>query len=152
MKSVCTKIWKFSWCLDSLEFIKNSREFSRNFTSRSRSRGIFISLFTLGLDLETFSFHFSLSISISRHFHFTFHSRNWWTTFLFHFSLLEMSESDFHFTFHFSNFQYPLSQDTEIHPPEVKMILPGWQCVRCSRNWLSENSRGHFNGWQSCLQ
>ena len=33
------------------------------------------------------------------------------------------------------------------------MILPGWQCVRCSRNWsLSENSRGHFNGWQSCLQ
>ena len=112
MKSVCTKIWKFSWCLDSLEFIKNSRELFWNFTSRSRSRGIFISLFTLGLDLETFSFHFSLSISISRHFHFTFHSRNWWATFLFHFSLLEMSEPDFHFTFHFSNFQYPLSQDT----------------------------------------
>ena len=112
MKSVCTKIWKFSWCLDSLEFIKNSREFSRNFTSRSRSRGIFISLFTLGLDLETFSFHFSLSISISRHFHFTFHSRNWWATFLFHFSLLEMSEPDFHFTFHFSNFQITHSRRT----------------------------------------
>ena len=56
-------------------------------------------------------FHFS--ISISRHFHFTFHSRNWLDTFLFHFSLLEMSEPDFHFTFHFSNFQYPLSQDTD---------------------------------------
>ena len=62
MKSVCTKIWKFSWCLDSLEFIKNSREFSRNFTSRSRSRGIFISLFTLDLDFKSFSFHFSLKI------------------------------------------------------------------------------------------
>ena len=91
---------------------ENSRNFSRNFTSRSRSRGIFNSLFTLDLDFETFSFHFSLSISISRHFHFTFHSRNEWTRFSFHFSLLEMSEPDFHFTFHFSNFQYPLSQDT----------------------------------------
>ena len=115
MKSVCTKIWKFSWCLDSLEFIKNSREFSRNFTSRSRSRGIFISLFTLDLDFEEFPFHFSFSISNLRHFHFTFHSRNKWTKFLFHFSLLEMSEPDFHFTFHFSNFQYPLSQDTDLH-------------------------------------
>ena len=33
--------------------------------------------------------------------------------FSFHFSLLEKSESDFHFTFHFSNFQYPLSQETD---------------------------------------
>ena len=104
MKSVCTKIWKFSWCLDSLEFIKNSREFSRNFTSRSR--GIFISLFTLGLDLETFSFHFSLSISISRHFHFTFHSRNGWTRFLFHFSKWVNQ------IFTSRTSQYPLSQDT----------------------------------------
>ena len=89
-------------------FLRISREFSRNFTSRSRSRGIFISLFTLDLDFEEFPFHFSFSISNLRHFHFTFHSRNKWTKFLFHFSLLEMSEPDFHFTFHFSNF----SQDT----------------------------------------
>ena len=71
--------------LENFQEILNSREFSRNFTSRSRSRGIFISLFT---------------------------SRKEWIRFLFHFSLLEKSESDFHFTFHFSNFQYPLSQDT----------------------------------------
>ena len=154
MKSVCTKIWKFSWCLDSLEFIKNSREFSRNFTSRSRSRGIFISLFTLGLDLETFSFHFSLSISISRHFHFTFHSRNGWTRFLFHFSLLEMSEPDFHFTFHFSNFQYPLSQDTATslmssfsfatswsttsRASLARDLRPSWRCITPSQ-WSSRS-------------
>ena len=64
-----SKIFKKFWIL------KNSREFSRNFTSRSRSRGIFISLFT---------------------------SRKEWIRFLFHFSLLEKSESDLHFTFHFS--------------------------------------------------
>ena len=81
MKSV----WQFS-----PEFLNNSREFSRNFTSRSRFWGIFNSLFTLDLDFETFSFHFSLSISISRYFHFTFHSRNGWTRFSFHFSLLEL--------------------------------------------------------------
>ena len=66
-------------------YSKISREFSRNFTSRSRSRGIFISLFT---------------------------SRKEWIKFSFHFSFLEKSESYFHFTFHFSSFQYPLSQDT----------------------------------------
>ena len=71
-------------------FLRISREFSRNFTSRSRSRGIFISLFTLDLDLKEFSFHFSFSISISRYFHFTFHSRNEWNWFSFHFSLLEL--------------------------------------------------------------
>ena len=109
-------MWKFSWFLDSQEFLEISRKFSRNFTSRSRSRGIFNSLFTLNLNFETFSFHFSLSISISRHFHFTFHSRNEWTRFSFHFSLLEMSEPDFHFTFHFSNFQYPLSQGPVLQP------------------------------------
>ena len=32
--------------LENIQGILNSREFSRNFTSRSRSRGIFISLFT----------------------------------------------------------------------------------------------------------
>ena len=32
--------------LENFQEILNSREFSRNFTSRSRSRGIFISLFT----------------------------------------------------------------------------------------------------------
>ena len=114
MKRICNKIWKFSWFLDSQEFLEISRKFSRNFTSRSRSRGIFNSLFTLDLDFETFSFHFSLSISISRHFHFTFHSRNEWTRFSFHFSLLEMSEPDFHFTCHFLSFQYPLSQGTGV--------------------------------------
>ena len=70
MKSVCNKIWNF---LDLL-ILKN---FSKNFTSRSRSRSIFNSLFTLDLDFETFSFHFSLSISISRHFQFTFHFLKW---------------------------------------------------------------------------
>jgi len=90
MKRICNKIWKFSWFLNSQEFLEISRKFSRNFTSRSRSRGIFNSLFTLDLDFETFSFHFSLSISISTHFHFTFHSRNEWTRFPFHFSLLEL--------------------------------------------------------------
>ena len=39
------KIFRISW------FSRISREFLRNFTSRSRSRGIFISLFTLDLDL-----------------------------------------------------------------------------------------------------
>ena len=110
-------IFLISW------FSRISREFSRNFTSRSRSRGIFNSLFTLDLDFETFSFHFSLSISISRHFHFTFHSRNEWTRFSFHFSLLEMSEPDFHFTFHFLNFQYPLLQGTGPPPSNPKK---GW--------------------------
>ena len=61
--------------LETFQEISDSREFSRNFTSRSRSRGIFISLFT---------------------------SRKEWIRFSFHFSLLEKSESDFHFTFHFS--------------------------------------------------
>ena len=36
----------FRQFLQNFQEILNSREFSRNFTSRSRSRGIFISLFT----------------------------------------------------------------------------------------------------------
>ena len=70
----------FRQFLENFQEIVNSREFSRNFTSRSRSRGIFISLFT---------------------------SRKEWIRFSFHFSLLKNSETDFHFTFHF---KYPLSQ------------------------------------------
>ena len=46
--------------LENFQEILNSREFSRNFTSRSRSRGIFISLFTSRKEWIRFSFHFSL--------------------------------------------------------------------------------------------
>ena len=46
---------------ENFQEISNSREFSRNITSRSRSRGIFISLFTLDLNLKAFVFHFSFS-------------------------------------------------------------------------------------------
>ena len=33
-----------------------------------------------------------------------------------------MSEPDFHFTFHFSNFQYPLSQDTDVDSSDYDFV------------------------------
>ena len=98
MKRICNKIWKFSWFLDSQEYLENSREIS-----------------LLDLDLEAFSIHFSLSISTLRHSHFTFHSRSRYQGIFISLFILEMSEPDFHFTFHFSNFQYPLSQGPAPH-------------------------------------
>ena len=46
-----------------LQNLRISREFLRNFTSRSRSRGIFISLITSGKDWIRFSFHFSKKVN-----------------------------------------------------------------------------------------
>ena len=100
MKSICYKIWTFSWYLDFQEFLDISQKFSRNFTSRSRSRSFFISLSLLDLEFQSFSFHFHFSISISSHF--------------FSLALLEKSKWHFFFTFHFSTVQNPLSQGTAI--------------------------------------
>ena len=91
--------------LENFQEILNYREFSRNFTSRSRSRGIFISLFTSRKEWIRFLFHFSFLEKSESDFHFTFHlskrvnhifislftSRKEWNRFSFHFSLLELS-------------------------------------------------------------
>ena len=72
----------------------------------------FFPISLLDLDLKAFSFHFSLSIL--SHFHFTFHFRSLSQGIFISLFILKMSEPDFYFTFHFSNFQYPLSQDTDM--------------------------------------
>ena len=80
-------------------FLRISREFSRNFTSRSRSRGIFTSLFTLEKSEPDFHFTFHFSDKVKEIYLSLFTSRKEWTRFLFHFSLLGKSERDYFFTF-----------------------------------------------------
>ena len=81
MKSIWDKSLKNFWIS---WFSRISREFSRNFTSRSRSRGIFISLFILDLDLNAFSFHFSFSKRVKGKLNSLFISRKEWKHFRFH--------------------------------------------------------------------
>ena len=56
----------FRQFLENFQKVVNSREFLRNFTSRSRSWSFFISLSLLDFDFQSFLlFHFHSSISIS---------------------------------------------------------------------------------------
>ena len=115
---------EFSRILEKFHFsISISRQFHFTFHSRSRSWDIFISLFTLDLDIKAFSFHFSFSKLVNHIF----------------ISLLEMSEPDFHFTFHFSNFQYPLSQDTDVCAPKSKSVL--YTLQKNVENWTQEQNQ-----------
>ena len=101
-------------------FLRISREFSRNFTSRSRSRGIFTSLFTLEKSEPDFHFTFHFSDKVKEIYLSLFTSRKEWTRFLFHFSLLGKSERDLFFTFTSRTFNthsrrtllYPVSAET----------------------------------------
>ena len=114
-------------------FLRISREFSRNFTSRSRSRGIFISLFILEKSEPDFQFTFHFSEKVKEIYLSLFTSRKEWTRFLFHFSLLGKSERDLFFTFTSRTFNTH-SRRTLITTPSVSWYVS----VKVSKTDINE--------------